>query len=107
MLEKIEEPNKYEVIESDTVTSAHVYLGSFDALQKATLKQRPEPRLGEACFGDPTAGHVLTLPEITEQLKDQDPIITIFIDDALHGKILQYGNYGDSWWIIGEMAGYA
>ena len=107
MLKKIEEPDKYEICEFDSVNAAHVYLGSFDNLTKAELKWRTDPELGKACFGNPKEGHVLTLKEIQDQLKKQNTMITIFLESPTNGKILQYGNYGDSWWIIGETSGYA
>lgn len=50
---------------------------------------------------------VLKLSEIVEQLKGKCIMITIFIDEPLKGRILQYGNYGDSWWEIGNTCGYA
>ena len=59
---------------------------------------------------------VLTLDEIVEQarekvsddyIRENGLMITVFIEGPLEGKILQYGNYGNSWWQIAKTSGYA
>ena len=108
MMQKIENPNEFEVCVFDGVNSSTVYIGSFDCLQKANLEWKKE-------FVKPMCMEIeyLTLNEIKEQIGDKYRmsgsfgIITIFINSPLHGKILQYGNYGDSWYQIGETCGYA
>lgn len=107
-MEKIENPKEYEVCAFDGVNSASVYLGSFDYLQKADLEWKKEfiESMGMEL-------ETLTLDEIKEQIREKYcmsgnfGMITIFINSPLHGEILQYGNYGDSWYQIGETCGYA
>lgn len=95
-------PKEYEICEFDGIDSSTVYLGSFDSLKKAKLIWRKEN------FMDMEV-NVLTLDEIKNQLQASNPyeMITIFINSPLHGEILQYGNYGDEWYQIGETCGYA
>lgn len=103
-MKKIENPNEYQVCVFDGVNSSSVYIGSFDYLQKANLEWKKE-------FVEPMSMELetLTLDEIKEQIiaKNEIRMITIFISSPLHGEILQYGNYGDSWYQIGETCGYA
>jgi len=103
-MKKIENPNEYQVCAFDGVNSSSVYIGSFDYLQKANLEWKKE-------FVEPMGMELetLTLDEIKEQIisKNEMRMITIFISSPLHGEILQYGNYGDSWYQIGETCGYA
>lgn len=103
-MKKIENPNEYQVCAFDGVNSSSVYIGSFDYLQKANLEWKKE-------FVEPMGMELetLTLDEIKEQIiaKNGIRMITIFISSPLHGEILQYGNYGDSWYQIGETFGYA
>lgn len=95
-------PKEYEICEFDGVNSSAVYLGSFDNLKKAKLIWRKENL-------DFMEINVLTLDEIRNQLKQRNPyvMITIFVNSPLHGEIIQYGNYGDEWYRIGETCGYA
>lgn len=103
-MNKIENPNEYEICTFDGVNSSNVYIGSFEYLQKADLKWKKE-------FVESMSMEIetLTLDEIKEQIlaKYDIEMITIFINSPLHGEILQYGNYGDSWYQIGETCGYA
>ena len=103
-MKKIENPNEYQVCAFDGVNSSSVYIGSFDYLQKANLEWHKE-------YVEPMGMELetLTLDEIKEQIisKNEMRMITIFISSPLHGEILQYGNYGDSWYQIGETRGYA
>lgn len=54
---------------------------------------------GEASF--------LTLAEIARQRGGEERLITVITNEPLYGKIYQWGNYGDEWWVIGEHMGYA
>lgn len=49
---------------------------------------------------------VLKLSEIVEQI-GKNQIITVFIEEPMRETILQYGNYGDEWYEIGNTCGYA
>ena len=101
-MKKIDHPEHYELIKFDGVSSSTVYCGSFDYLTPAPLKWRVrEDYLEMLGYGE-----VLTLKEVAEQLKGT-PIITVFYEEPLSGKILQWGNYGDAWYEIGETSGYA
>lgn len=86
---------------------ATVYLGGFSNLQKTEVKWDiwEDKETGMMAHGFTTAH--LTLGQIAEQCKDKAGIITVFEDAPLHGRILQYGNYGESWYLLGETAGYA
>lgn len=81
---------------NDETTNTSVYIGSLFYLERANdrLKWREED-----------GQKILTLKEVAEQLNAR--LITIFVDTPLKGMIYQYGNYGDSWWQIGETCGYA
>lgn len=94
-MKKIENPSKYEVkrITEWGLVSA-VYVGGLTDLAPAELHWREND--GE---------EVLTLKEIAGQL--EATIITVFIQEPMGGVILQWGNYGDEWWQIGETCGYA
>lgn len=86
---------------------ATVYIGGFSNLQKIELvwDLYDKEENGMMAHGFTTAH--LTLGQIAEQCKGKGRIITIFEDTPLHGRILQYGNYGESWYLLGETAGYA
>lgn len=90
-----------ELVEFDGIETTSVYIGFFDDLEKADLKWR---KGNDEIWGDEM--NVLRLSEIKEQLKGKG-LITIFVNKPLSGYILQYGNYGDSWWHIGTLSGYA
>ena len=98
-MKKIENPNEFEVCAFDGINSSSVYIGSFDNLQKANLKWKKE-FIEHMCM----VLYTLTLDEIKEQIlaKCDIGMITVFISSHSHGEILQYGNYGDSWYQIGE-----
>lgn len=96
---RIDNPGEYELIRFDGCTAVTVYSGSFGYLMKRDLKWREDPKCTEA-FG------VLTLSEIWEQVSA--PMVTVFIEGPLSGKILQAGNYADNgWYEVGDLAGYA
>ena len=108
---KIEKPEEYIICEFDGVGAAHVYTGSFRNLVSANkmLVWREDEELGEMCY---KPYKLLTLKEVANQIGNlyggkYKPMITVFIETPLNGIILQYGNHGDEWWNIGEMAGYA
>lgn len=86
----------------DGVAMTKVYAGSFDNLINVKLQWRKEhvKEIDEDI-------EVLKLSEIVEQIGKPYMMITVFINDMFSGKILQYGNYGDSWWEIGCTCGYA
>ena len=111
MLEEIKASGMYEVCKFDGVTSTSVYLGGFDRLEPLELEWAKIDGFDVFDYLE-----VLTLDEIAEQARwqlDEEYIsengfmVTVFIQEPLNGKILQYGNYGDSWWQIGETMGYA
>ena len=93
-----------ELCHFDGVDAVEVYKGSFDNLEKASLKWRIADE--KTCRIMGMEIELLKLSEIVEQLSDAD-MITIFIEEPLKGKILQYGNYGKSWYEIGTTCGYA
>lgn len=109
-MQKIEKPEEYEICVFDGVTASAVYLGGLSNLERVTVKLRWrfDAEMSRMCF-DPAK--VLTLKEITDQCKklgkDRTPLITVMVESPLHGTILQYGNYGDEWWEIGTVGGYA
>ena len=84
------------ICESDPTTSAAVYIGGLFYLERANDKLKWRYDDGRK---------ILTLGEIAEQLNAR--LITVFVESALEGVIYQFGNYGDSWWQIGETCGYA
>lgn len=54
-------------------------------------------------------GDYLSLKEIADFFKENgNPyrLITVFINEPQHGKIYQYGNYGDYWYAVGTLKGY-
>lgn len=108
-MKKIDNPDDYIINAFDGVTVSTVYTGGFDCLKRTVLVWREDEELGEMCF---KPFYILTLSEIRDQIcgKGEDykrQMITIFINDPLNGAILQYGNYGDEWWVVGDLDGYA
>lgn len=110
-MEEIKHPAMYEVCKDDSVNFTTIYLGGFSDLEKLELEWERIDGVGEFGYLE-----VLTLEEIVErarELVDDEYIeengfmITVFIQSTFKGKILQYGNYGDSWWQIGKTSGYA
>lgn len=101
----IENPKEHVICRFDGVNVATVYRGMLSCLVNASedLKWRKETPFNE--FGIEEELEVLTLQEIKNQLKC--PMITIIIEGPLSGELLQYGNYGDSWYSIGQLVGYA
>ena len=109
-MEKIQHPESYEICAFDGITASTVYKGSFSNLSciSRTLIWREDDEAGELCY---KPYKVLTLEEITKQMTNlyggKCPMLTIFNESPLSGSILQYGNYGDSWYKIGDLNGYA
>lgn len=104
MFRKIQNPGLYEVAGFDGSGAATVYQGGLHHLERTILCWRSDLSHERIM--------VLNLDEIRNQIcgTGEDykrKIITIFQDGPLSGTILQYGNYGDEWFIIGETAGYA
>lgn len=88
------------VVKFDGVNVAGVYLGSVDELIPAKLTWRIDEEMKKVTgFGE-----ILTLKEIAEQCNS---IVTVFCESPFDGIIYQYGNYGDEWWEIGTLGGYA
>ena len=111
MFKEIKNSGMYEVCKDDSVSYTHVYSGFFNDLEPLELEWAKIEGVGEFGYLE-----VLTLDEIVEQARDiidedyireNGLVITVFIQEPLKSKILQYGNYGDSWWQIGETMGYA
>lgn len=92
-MKKVEED--YEFYKDDGVCSVGVYTGCMSSLCKAELQWRTSDA------GD----EVLRLSEIVKQIPGE--FITIIEDKPLHGRILQYGNYGNFWIEAGCYCGYA
>lgn len=101
LIKKIENPKEYEIVEFDGVTHSTVYRHGLSMLERET-------RLLWRLLNDESFMEIkgLTLDEIRNQMLDVG-IITIFVESPTHTEILQYGNYGDEWWQIGETMGYA
>lgn len=89
-----------ELCKFDGVNTTNVYVGGLAYLHPALLRWRKEEN---DYMGD---YEVLKLSEIVEQLGKKQ-IITVFIEEPMRGTILQYGNYGDEWYEIGNTCGYA
>lgn len=92
-----------EICQFDGTEVNAVYTGGLSDLKNVTNKLKWRTKeveyLGDLKF--------LKLSEIAEQLKDSTRMITIISESPLSGEIWQYGNYGDSWWKIGTICGYA
>lgn len=101
-MSKIENPADYFVCRFDGVNATAVYLGTLPNLKNVTsqLKWRTEKPFEAEGIED--SYEVLTLDEIREQL--QREMITIIVNGPFSGVIVQYGNYGDSWYEIGTTA---
>lgn len=84
------------ICESDPITNTSVYIGGLFYLERANDKLK---------WRDDDGRKILTLGEVAEQLNAR--LITVFVESSFEGVIYQFGNYGDSWWQIGETCGYA
>lgn len=110
-MREIKYPDMYELCKDDSVSYTAIYLGGLTDLEQLELEWEIIQGVGEFGYLE-----VLTLDEIVERVREQVDddyieenglMITVFIQEPLKGKILQYGNYGDSWWEIGKTSGYA
>ena len=103
-MKKITNPSEFEICPFDGNTVSRVYLGGLADLEKVILTwRRNEERdklYGIECY-------VLTLKEIADQLREKADLITVIVQRPLSGEIYQWGNYGDEWWQIGTLDGYA
>jgi len=106
MMKEIDHPEEYTIVQFDGVTMSAVYAGSFGWLRSLEpLEWRQDVEASEMIGMEI---EVLTLKEISDQAKKIGaPMVTVFIESPLGGTILQYGNYGDSWWQVGVLGGYA
>lgn len=102
LIKKIESPKEYEVTEFDGVVNTTVYRHGLSMLERETNLLWRE----SGYFNGGMSIQILTLDEIRNQMLDVG-MITIFVESPTYTKILQYGNYGDEWWQIGETMGYA
>ena len=102
-MQKIKHPEQYEIVKFDGVNVSGVYIGSFDRLVRTDLVWKKNKRRSEVTG---MKVYSLTLDEIRKQLCEKDYLITVFVNSPLHGEILQWGNYGNEWWQIGETCGY-
>ena len=108
-MKKIDNPSEYEICEFDGVTNCGVYVGGLANLARVNgnLQWRMDKDIAEMCE---CGGKVLTLTEIVDQLQEHrygHGIITVIIISPLSGSVLQHGNYGDEWWEVGTLNGYA
>lgn len=83
-----------KLYKDDGITFVGIYTGSMDELKKAELLWRKEEEY-----------EVLRLSEIAKQIPGEP--ITVIIENPLEGRILRYGNHGDSWEETGSLCGYA
>ena len=103
-MKQITNPETYEISRFDGVTCSTVYRGGFSSLKywDNQLKWREDEALGEALY---KPYQVLTLSEIAKQMSGS--MVTIFVDGPMLCEVIQYGNYGDKWFSIGTITGYA
>ena len=102
-MRRIVSPKEFDVCLFDGVTSTGVYRGSLDALKPVELNWREDPIGSDVCD---TPYYVLTLDEIAEQI-GRKGVVTVIVNGPLAAIVLQYGNYGDEWFELGTIAGYA
>jgi hypothetical protein len=109
-MKEIKHPESYEICQFDGVTVSTIYTGGFANLKPVAdkLSWHENKETGELIGMQYL---FLTLSEIRDQIRNlhggECPMITIFSERALGGSVLQYGNYGDSWWQVGDLSGYA
>ncbi len=104
-MRQIEYPEDLMVFSFSGAESTTVYGGGIMALENVNnvLEWKVDKECAPYC-DDP--GY-LSLKDISEQLKDTYGIITVFVEEPLGGTVYQWGNYGDEWWKIGDLDGYA
>lgn len=99
--------NDLTIVRFDGVTMSSVYIGFVNELHDIT-KRLNWRKIDAEEYGYHAEG--LTLKEIYDQVsKDMGrPIITVFVNDPMHGEIYQCGNYADGKWVkYGTTIGYA
>lgn len=100
-IKRIDKPEEYRVHKFDGVEASGVYGGMMTCLYSVRDKLKWKKERHKDIEYE-----WLTLKEIQEQLP-KEPLLTVIIDDPLHGLILRYGNYNDGkWYRIGETCGY-
>lgn len=103
-MKKITNPSEFEICPFDGMTTSRVYLGGVADLKKVILTWRTDEKRNEV---KGIKFYVLTLKEIADQLREKTDLITVIVQRPLSGEIYQWGNYGDEWWQIGTLDGYA
>ena len=100
---KIENPAEIEINQFDGISASSVYVGDFilglELVRNSSLKWNE--RKGKFPI------KYLTLQEIADQLGSMNPIITVIVVSQMSGEIYQWGNYGEEWWEVGSLDGYA
>ncbi len=88
-----------------SVEQTAVYIGSMTDLVNVTneLKWRQDEEA--SAYGETI--EVLSLNEIAEQCHGKGGLITVIYERPTGGAVYQYGNYGDVWYRIGDLMGYA
>lgn len=101
-----------ELTKFDGVTEVAVYIGGLTKLINITnhLDWNKDYEAGAKALGLDKVEY-LKLSEIKDQILGKKyfksfGLITIISNGCLDGYVLQYGNYGDSWYQIGQLAGY-
>ena len=103
-MEKITNPSEFEICPFDGINVSRVYLGGVTDLEKVILTWRTDKERSEMME---IKYYVLTLKEIADRLREKTDLITVIVQRPLSGEIYQWGNYGDEWWQIGTLDGYA
>lgn len=103
-MKKITNPSEIEIYPFDGATVSRVYLGGLTDLEEVILTWRIDEERSKMME---IKYYVLTLKEIADRLREKTDIITVIVQRPLSGEIYQWGNYGDGWWQIGTLDGYA
>lgn len=97
-----------EVVDFDSITQTSVYVGFLSDLVNYTNTLDWHKKFVNGL--DMEVG-TLSLTEIYEQIKavcGGSRVITVFVENPLHGEIYQCGNYEDGKWVkLGNTMGYA
>jgi len=104
MFERVD--GSVEICPFDGVNSCGVYVGFLTDMTCVTKKLNWRLVDGDSkIYAIPY--RVLTLDEIREQCANYSGLIIVVREGALGGDILQYGNHGERWEVVGELGGYA
>ena len=103
-MKMITNPEEFDICPFDGINVSRVYLGGVTDLEKVILTWRTDEERSKIMG---VKYYVLTLKEIADQLHEETDLITVIVQSPLSGEIYQWGNYGDEWWQIGELDGYA